>query len=645
MCISLDDELIKIQQKTDEFKYEFLRMYIPLWNSIICGKSRRYRAIVETHAGTGYVNLEDEKQYGSSLLFLEKTALKQEALDFYFIEKNHTNFKELSNSIEDVIKKGFYFSGDSKGIDLVGKVRDGKLIAVEVPKYKPTTKYPNKEHIFLYPEDCLIAITKVLPMVAGRPTFFFIDPCGKLDWQLIELIINDRLVDELGDVRLDETGEKFQGTELLINFSWEAISRNSSTKLKKELREKFFQDMYCMSLNNMWWKITSGGQTANYSYATTIVEMNAATGEIYIEETDETILGSACCALELKFNNTLTETPNLNIILVEENEECINHLKNVIERRYPEAEVNELLSNDYFNTDCILLRKNVTDAINTITTMGIDGRCLFFFDPLLSVDMNPLRVVYYEKVMRPSTVGLEFIIFFFTSDWLYGRNNFHKLPDNTIASNWSDEEQDTINKLDNVLGDDAWREKILTNETEHIRMVKLIKEYQKRLFELFRFVEPMPFSPKEDQLYHLIFCSNFMTGARLISDFYKNATGNTWNPDNSLIYQRFKRRYQGVLNFPIGNRRPSEWKLLWNFIRNYNNGKFDLISRDVRRIESDRIKCQDIFDWLEEVGFIRIYSTFRYGRTFNRFELNWDEIRNKLDLNPPPEYEPLKPDY
>lgn len=36
MCISLkNEELIKIQAKTDEFKYEFLRRYIPLWNKII----------------------------------------------------------------------------------------------------------------------------------------------------------------------------------------------------------------------------------------------------------------------------------------------------------------------------------------------------------------------------------------------------------------------------------------------------------------------------------------------------------------------------------------------------------------------------------------------------------------------------------
>ena len=121
-----------------------------MWNSIICGKSRRYRAIVETHAGTGYVFLGDTKQYGSSLIFLKKTALKQEAMDFHFIEMNENNFRELSISIEEVINKGFFFPRDAKGKKLIGDIKNGIPIAKEVPKYAPTTKFPNKNNIFLY---------------------------------------------------------------------------------------------------------------------------------------------------------------------------------------------------------------------------------------------------------------------------------------------------------------------------------------------------------------------------------------------------------------------------------------------------------------------------------------------------------------
>jgi len=251
MCLSLNDDLIKIQHKTDEFKYEFLRKYIPLWNSIICGKSRRYRAIVESHAGTGYVTLGNEKKHGSSLIFLEKTALKQEAMDFHFIEMNENNFRELSSSIDDITNKGFYFAGDTKGKDLISEMKNGIPIAKEVPKYPPTTKVPNKEHIFLYNENCVKAIKKVLKNVEGRPTFFFIDPCGKLEWELLEIIIKNRLIAENGNVRLDDQGELFQGTELLINFSWEAILRNKSAKFDAKRRNIFFQEMYGMNLNEI----------------------------------------------------------------------------------------------------------------------------------------------------------------------------------------------------------------------------------------------------------------------------------------------------------------------------------------------------------------------------------------------------------
>lgn len=251
MCLSLDDDLIKIQYKTDEFKYEFLRKYIPIWNSIICGKSRTYRAIVETHAGTGYVTLGDKKKYGSSLIFLQKTALKQEAMDFHFIEMNDKNFQELSTSINEILKIGFYFPGDEKGKNLIGEIKNGIPIMKEVPKYPPSTRFPDKNHIFLYNKPCIEAIKEVSKKVEGRPTFFFIDPCGKLEWDIIDYIIRNRLIDEYGNILLDEHGEFFQGTELFINFSWEAVSRNKSERFNEERRDIFFKEMYGMNLNEI----------------------------------------------------------------------------------------------------------------------------------------------------------------------------------------------------------------------------------------------------------------------------------------------------------------------------------------------------------------------------------------------------------
>ena len=70
-----------------------------------------------------------------------------------------------------------------------------------------------------------------------------------------------------------------------------------------------------------WWGITSGGPSRDYKYATAIVELNAATGEAYIKETNEVILGSSGHALDLKCNNE-PNTKDLKIILVEEDIEC-----------------------------------------------------------------------------------------------------------------------------------------------------------------------------------------------------------------------------------------------------------------------------------------------------------------------------------
>ncbi|MHA1252713.1 MAG: three-Cys-motif partner protein TcmP [Candidatus Helarchaeota archaeon] len=249
MCES-PSNLIEIKDKTDEFKYNFLKNYIPLWNSIICGRGRRYRAIVETHAGTGYVILRGKKIYGSSLIFLEKTALKQEALDFHFIEKEKKHYKQLKASIEDIIKKGFFFQG-IKEEKLIGDIKDGIPIAKSVWKYRPTTKYPKKNQIFLYNKDCKEAIQEILNKIENRPTFFFIDPCGKLDWSLIEYIINKRLLNKNGKVKLNEKGEKFQGTELFINFSWEAILRNNSNKFSDDRRNRFFLDVFGMTLSEI----------------------------------------------------------------------------------------------------------------------------------------------------------------------------------------------------------------------------------------------------------------------------------------------------------------------------------------------------------------------------------------------------------
>ena len=409
--------------------------------------------------------------------------------------------------------------------------------------------------------------------------------------------------------------------------------------LGTKLKSKIIHDYY-----KLWWKITSGGRNSNYSYQTSIVEMNAATGEIYIKETDEIILGSAGCALNLKFNKKFVEKPNLALILVENDETCIEHLKNIIKRRFPQAKINDdlALSKGDFN-QCVLIRRNVNDAIDTIDNLNIKGRSIYFFDPLLCIEMELLRTVYEKRIESPFFSGVEFLIFFFTSDWIYGRNDFKPLPNNKDSKTWNDDEKLIIELLSDVLGDHLWYNKILTNEHPDVRMKKLIGEYQERLYKLFRIVIPTPFAPKKNQIYHLIFCTNYHAGGRIMADFYKNSTINEWNPNNRIIYKEFEKLHRLEIHFPGGSRRPTEWKILWRVIKNYRFGKFDDYCRDLREIESNPAKINKAFKWLTSKGYIRKYE--RPDISFKlkpRFELNWSIITRNLGLDEPAPLEPLR---
>ncbi len=245
MCESKDKIFIQIEEKTQEYKYEFISSYIPLWNSIICGRGRRKRAIIDTHAGTGKVILENQEEFGSSLLFLQKTALKQEALKFYFCENDKKHCNSLEESIEEKSDIGFFFPGDhEKIIEVV--IKKGIPYQVVRPKYQPITKYPNLDQIKIYNQDCLDVIDEILEEIKNRPAFFFIDPCGKFLFKLIEKIVNKRLLDKIGNPILNDEGGKLQGTELLISFSWEAISRFSPEKRDKKSKDKFFLEMFGM---------------------------------------------------------------------------------------------------------------------------------------------------------------------------------------------------------------------------------------------------------------------------------------------------------------------------------------------------------------------------------------------------------------
>lgn len=62
-----------------------------------------------------------------------------------------------------------------------------------------------------------------------------------------------------------------------LRFENDAIclSGTLGTELKSKIIGKYYK---------IWWEITSGGNYSYFSYPASIVEMNAATGEIFIED-------------------------------------------------------------------------------------------------------------------------------------------------------------------------------------------------------------------------------------------------------------------------------------------------------------------------------------------------------------------------
>jgi len=115
-----------------------------------------------------------------------------------------------------------------------------------------------------------------------------------------------------------------------------------------------------------WWKITSGGPAKQYRFPTAIVDMNAGTGELFIQQTGRTVLGSAGHALQLKYDRGYP-AERLKVVLVEENPECFSHLQKVVHRRWPTVPVDEAAGPVERNTCGVyLLNLGLRDALETV---------------------------------------------------------------------------------------------------------------------------------------------------------------------------------------------------------------------------------------------------------------------------------------
>ena len=426
---------------------------------------------------------------------------------------------------------------------------------------------------------------------------------------------------------------------MVLEFHGDAIclSGETGTKLKSKILEQYYP---------FWWKIVSGGKSKNYPYQTTIIELDAATGEIYIEETGETLLGSAGHALSLKCND-LDRTRNLRIVLIEQNDECFNCLKNVIHRRFRQLPANitkyAKVQMDY---KINLLNLDLDAALNKIEDWFL-GNSLYYFDPLLCVEWATIEKVAAHRIKTPFETGTEFIIFLFTSDWFIGRNDFAPLPESINEEEWDKAQKETVEMADKLFGNQDWRPLLLCNVPIEKRQEKMIEFYRKLLLKWFRYVLPLPFKPKLNQLYHLIICSNFETGIQATRGFYKKVTGNPkYTPSNKSAFNRFKQLHPETLQGLRGNQRPNVWKILWRIIRYLEGSICDSECKELIDVIDNLSARQIALEWLHNQYYLKelkhILWAWPNAQLFTRFVINWATVKEKLGIDPPPRLEPIQ---
>jgi len=420
-----------------------------------------------------------------------------------------------------------------------------------------------------------------------------------------------------------------------LEFIGDAIclSGLTGTKLKCDVLGVYYP---------FWWRITSGGPRVAHRYPTAIVELNAATGEDYIKETKETVLGSAGHALELKATQA-PETANLKVVLVEKHSGCYEHLKNVIRRRWPSISIAEAEGPITSNSSNIyLFNMTLNEALETIRDLNL-GNTLYFFDPLRSVRFATVKSVAQSRMKYFFQKRTEFVIFFFTSDWFLGRDDFVALPNIPKESAWNQEEKEAVSEADVLFGDREWRNDILNDNSIENKERTLIELYKNKLHRWFRYVLPMPFNPKKDQIFHLILCSNYEAGVRATKDFYCSKTNNPkYSPNNQSALRRFKEIHPELWQGITGNRRPLQWLILWKIIREHEGGICDCLSPDLIKVESDARKRELLLDWLEEKEYLNRFDIENaWESPENRYIVNWTFIRGKLGVDPPPLLTPL----
>lgn len=422
----------------------------------------------------------------------------------------------------------------------------------------------------------------------------------------------------------------------MLEFHGDAICLSGiyGTAIKSEIIGQYYE---------FWWKITSGGNKRDFQNYTSIVELNAGSGEVFIEELGQTLLGSAGHSLELK--KKLDKHNSLKLVLIEEDAKCYSHLTKVINRRTPGTPVDVCEGPvDSNPTNIFLMNLNLKESLRKIDGIKL-GNSIFFFDPLRMVKWEIIEEVGRGRLKNYYQTGTEFIIFLFTSDYFLGRDEFAAFPTNPDKQSWSDSEKKSITEADELFGNTTWRLKILCNDDILQRQNNFVNLYRENLQKWFRYVLPLPFKPKKGQLYHLIICSNYEAGIRETKSHYSQRMGNKKvNQDNTLAYNRFKILHHDLCKKYTGTTKPLEWKILWAIVKQ-EIGIRDFLCSDIRRLEDNSNRRKNAMIWLEQNSYLLpIDQNCAWSDPIQKYSLNWQYCRDKLGIELPLPLIPISPE-
>ena len=248
---------ITVRGSTTKSKYEFINLYYTKWNDITKPSPR---IIVDTHAGTGQVilikkspllrTIETEVIYGSPILAILKTLLISDNLVIILNEASKKNFKLSEKCTKAIRRRGLPIF---KEIQERVRFRSLKTNRPNLQRRKKKLKFPNsfdsktppgfqrvwiksKADIFLnknkiedsiddlFSEYINIIDKKINKMPKG---LFLVDPCGMVSWNKVILKICER-------------SNKLEGTELILNWSWEVIARTINTPSKNSTLSEIY---------------------------------------------------------------------------------------------------------------------------------------------------------------------------------------------------------------------------------------------------------------------------------------------------------------------------------------------------------------------------------------------------------------------